>query len=130
VSDREKPKVEAKAIDMTPAQLAAALEAQEHPDTDHLSEYLCEVCGKRQDLTEQEAFQQGWDYPPFMGMWGVLSSRTCGTCTIERTAYWHVLTKGTADIPPNHLATIKRVLAEREEHTERALPAQEEREHG
>jgi hypothetical protein len=113
-----------------PQEFAAMLAAQDNPDNEHLSEYLCEVCGKREDLTEEEAYKQGWDYPPFMGIWGVLSPRTCGDCTIDQTAYWYVIQQGTENIPPNHMNTIKRVLAEREGHPERALLAQEEREDG
>jgi hypothetical protein len=96
----------------TPEELAAGLAAQEKPNEENLSHYLCEVCGKEQDLTEKEAFSQGWDYPPFVGFWGILSPRTCGDCPIDKTAYWHVLTNGTSEIPENHLRTIKRVLAE------------------
>ena len=32
--------------------------------------YTCEVCGKTAVLTPEEAYQSGWDYPPFMGSYG------------------------------------------------------------
>lgn len=25
--------------------------------------HICEVCGKKEILTPEEAFEQGWDYP-------------------------------------------------------------------
>lgn len=95
------------------------LAAQKRPRDDTLNEYLCEVCDKKQDLTEAEAYAQGWDYPPFMGMWGIVSPRTCGDCGIEATAYWQVLMhQGT---PPEgfndrHAATIIRIIAEKDNH--------------
>lgn len=35
--------------------------------------HICEVCGRCEILTPEEAFQAGWDYPPRMGFFGVLS---------------------------------------------------------
>lgn len=29
--------------------------------------HICEVCGKTEILTPEEAFNDGWDYPPRMG---------------------------------------------------------------
>lgn len=94
--------------------LEAMEEAHRHPNTTDEREYLCEVCGKKETLTEAVAYESGWDYPPFIGLWGVVSPRTCPNCTIEHTAYWHVLREGTENIPPNHMVTIKRIMAERE----------------
>lgn len=54
--------------------------------------HICEVCGKRELLTPEEAFRQGWDYPPRMGMFGVLSPRTCGSCAMVDTLYWKAIT--------------------------------------
>lgn len=81
-------------------------------DNEAVNQYLCEVCRTVTYLTEKDAFDAGWDYPPFLGAWGVLSPRTCGDCGIESTAYWHLITKGGDDIPENHMDTIKRILAE------------------
>ena len=39
--------------------------------------YICEVCGKVKILTTDEAFEKGWDHPPFIGEFGVVSPRTC-----------------------------------------------------
>lgn len=52
--------------------------------------HICEVCGKTEILTPEEAFEQGWDYPPKMGAFGVISPRTCGDCTIEKTFWWRL----------------------------------------
>lgn len=54
--------------------------------------YECEVCGKTEELTQLEAFEAGWDYPPFIGEWGVVSPRTCGSCTMLDTAWWALIT--------------------------------------
>lgn len=42
--------------------------------------YVCEVCGNTEIMTPEEAYQEGWDYPPFMGSYGVVSARTCPRC--------------------------------------------------
>lgn len=83
-------------------------------DTETKRPYLCESCGKTEELTEVEAFDAGWDYPPFIGMWAVVSPRTCGDCGIETTAYWQLIT-GTPvrDLSAAHVATIKRITEER-----------------
>jgi len=48
----------------------------------------CEVCGLRLLLTPKIAYDGGWDYPPRMGQWGVISPRTCGNCGIEGTVWF------------------------------------------
>lgn len=113
MTDEEKKRVELVEVVPSDEMVEAIIESQHHLNTENLYHYVCEVCGKEADLTEDEAFKSGWDYPPFIGMWGVLSPRTCPNCLIDKTAYWHVLTQGTADIPEHHMKTIKRVVAER-----------------
>ena len=49
--------------------------------------YTCEVCGKTEVLTPDEAYQSGWDYPPFMGSYGIVSPRTCPDCEMLDTAW-------------------------------------------
>lgn len=29
--------------------------------------HICEVCGREEILTPEEAYRAGWDYPPKMG---------------------------------------------------------------
>lgn len=54
--------------------------------------HICEVCGKTETMTTDVAFDQGWDYPPRMGVFKILSPRTCGDCGIEKTLYWRLIT--------------------------------------
>ena len=54
--------------------------------------HICEVCGKTEILTPDEAFSAGWDYPPKIGTFGVVSPRTCGNCTIDKTLWWRLTT--------------------------------------
>jgi hypothetical protein len=101
------------------AEVQKVLERQKNPRTDELMEYWCEVCGKKQVLTEAEAFDQGWDYPPFLGMWGIVSPRTCGDpgCGIEKTAYWQlVTTNGEGPLTKEQFETCERIVKEREDH--------------
>lgn len=57
-----------------------------------LYRHICEACGKDEVLTADEGFQAGWDYPPAMGVFGVLSPRTCGDCGIDSTLWWRLTT--------------------------------------
>ena len=36
--------------------------------------HICEVCGKTEILTPEEAFNDGWDYPPRMGGFGIVGA--------------------------------------------------------
>lgn len=56
--------------------------------------HWCEVCGKEEMLTSDEAFSAGWDFPPGMGTWGVVSPRTCGSCPMDATVWWAVAMDG------------------------------------
>ena len=55
--------------------------------------HICEVCGRTEVLTPQEAFDEGWDYPPMMGSFGVVSPRTCPNCLMVDTAWqlWYFM---------------------------------------
>lgn len=33
--------------------------------------HICEVCGKTEIMTPEAAFNDGWDYPPRMGPFGL-----------------------------------------------------------
>ena len=52
--------------------------------------HVCEVCGKTEILTPDEAFLRGWDYPPKIGFFGVISPRTCVECSMEETLWWRL----------------------------------------
>ena len=47
--------------------------------------HICEVCGKAKIMTSEQAFNEGWDYPPRMGSFGIVSPRTCGDCGMMET---------------------------------------------
>jgi len=81
-------------------------------DTETPREYECEGCGKKETLTERAAFDKGWDYPPFMGEWGIVSPRTCGNCGIDTTAYWYLITHAGEPMPEKHLNTVLRIQRE------------------
>lgn len=55
--------------------------------------HYCEVCGAKAYITADEAFKDGWDYPPQMGTFRLLGPRKCGNCSIEKTLYWKVNTQ-------------------------------------
>lgn len=77
--------------------------------------HVCEVCGKTEILTPDEAFEAGWDYPPRMGCFGVVSPRTCGDCPIDRTLYWALMTgeiKNREDLSEKQKETLDRILNE------------------
>jgi len=76
--------------------------------------HICETCGKEELLSSEEAFQKGWDYPPRMGLLGVISPRTCGNCAINTTLWWEVVCekKSVDQLDEKHLKTLKRILTE------------------
>lgn len=120
-------------VTMSDEALASALASQENPIADNLFEYECEVCHVKEVLSEAEAYNKGWDYPPFMGLWGIVSPRTCPSCMMTDTAWWYIIQHqgDVTQMPENHIATVKRVLAERESHPQKGpSEGQKEREHG
>lgn len=78
--------------------------------------HICEVCGTEKVMTPDQAFAEGWDYPPRMGAFGVLSARTCGTCPVNRTLWWRVAVekRDPATLTAADLALIERVKGEPE----------------
>lgn len=76
--------------------------------------HICEVCGKTEILTPQEAFDQGWDYPPLMGSFGIVSPRTCPDCGMMDTAWAAITLKGIdpEKLPEQHKQTIMRIIQE------------------
>lgn len=78
--------------------------------------HVCEVCEKRDLLTAEEAFNQGWDYPPKLGIFGVLSPRTCGKCGIQDTLWWRMRSEESRSLPLSEkdLETLKRIKNEPE----------------
>lgn len=78
--------------------------------------YICEVCGKTEIMTPEKAFNEGWDYPPKMGAFGIVGPRTCGDCPIIYTAWWALVSekKSVSQLSQKQRETIKRIQGEPE----------------
>ena len=76
--------------------------------------HICEVCGRSEILTPEEAFQAGWDYPPRMGFFGVLSPRTCPYCSLMDTVWAALVLKGMGpdDLTDAQKETLLRIVNE------------------
>lgn len=76
--------------------------------------HVCEVCGKEEVLTPEEAFEKGWDYPPKMGMFGMVSPRTCGDCAMVDTIWWKLTYQNVKpeDLFDKDKLTLSRILSE------------------
>lgn len=77
-------------------------------------EHWCEVCGKTEVMTSEEAYRTGWDFPPRMGQWGVISPRTCGACPMNRTVWWALAMDGydLKQLSPEQRTVAARIVAE------------------
>lgn len=78
--------------------------------------YICEVCGKEEILTPEQAYDQGWDYPPRMGQFKIVSPRTCGSCGMDGTLWAAISMEGKQpdDLTKKQLQTLERILNEPE----------------
>jgi hypothetical protein len=78
--------------------------------------HWCEVCGLELLLTPEIAYELGWDFPPKMGKFGVISPRTCGGCGIESTVWFAMAVKKmTADeLSDKQYATALRIINEKQ----------------
>jgi len=76
--------------------------------------HICEVCDAEVLLTPDEGHEAGWDYPPKMGVFGVVSPRTCPNCSMAHTLWWAVAVDGfTVDmLTPRQVATLARIHGE------------------
>lgn len=86
--------------------------------------HYCEVCGKKELLTADEAFERGWDYPPRMGRFRILSPRTCGNCSIADTLWFKLVSKEKTPyaLSEDEKETMERVMNE----PESLLPLEDE----
>jgi len=101
------------------AQKQAAAERHERliEKTKHIRFWhYCEVCGKKELLTADEAFEQGWDYPPGVYSFRLLSPRTCGNCTIENTLWFQLMIgkKSLSELTDREKETLRRIQNEPE----------------
>ncbi len=83
--------------------------------------HICEGCGKTETLTPRQAFDAGWDYPPVMAQFTIVSPRTCSGCTIDKTLYWRILqfqqehgADATYQVSEEEKPLLDRILAEPE----------------
>lgn len=76
--------------------------------------HICEVCGKSEILTPAAAYQAGWDYPPRMGAFGVISPRTCPSCPLAQTVWAALALDGYTEdmLSDAQRDTVARILAE------------------
>ncbi|WP_078311269.1 MULTISPECIES: hypothetical protein [unclassified Mycobacterium] len=76
--------------------------------------HICEVCGRDEVLTADDAFDEGWDYPPRMGQFGVVGPRICPNCPASATVWAAIMLDGyTADmLSEQQQATIARIAGE------------------
>lgn len=83
------------------------MEVGQDVDPDQQLVHICESCGLTIVMTSQESYELGWDYPPRMGAFGVLSPRTCGNCGIDTTLWWRL----TVDkVQPDSLSEAERTF--------------------
>jgi len=97
------------------AERGTSMRNDEMYDQENLMLYhICEICDKTELLTSEEGFLQGWDYPPKMGIFGVLSPRTCGDCSIEGTLWLEAVVRRTPleELCPRHRMTLQRISDE------------------
>ena len=82
--------------------------------------HYCEVCGKKEYITAEQAYMSGWDYPPHIGMFGVLSPRTCGNCSDMDTLWAKFIAKDesncftTSELNESERKTLQRIKGEPE----------------
>lgn len=78
--------------------------------------HWCEVCGLELLLTPELAYELGWDFPPKMGQFGVISPRTCGGCGIEGTVWYAMVVgkKSIQEITDEQYAKVVRIGEEKE----------------
>lgn len=82
--------------------------------------HYCEVCGKKEFITAKDAHNNGWDYPPNIGHFGLLSPRTCGNCLMKDTLFWKINQGGgiplviESALTPEELVTWRRIKGEPE----------------
>lgn len=74
--------------------------------------HICESCGKEEVLTSDQGFEKGWDYPPRMGAFGVISPRTCGSCPITTTLWWRLQSEGLTELSKRDADIAERIRLE------------------
>jgi len=91
-------------------------EVSQENQSDMVLRHICENCGKEELLNSKDGFNQGWDYPPRMGFFKIVSPRTCGDCSITTTLWWEISCNKTPNeqLSERHKQTLQRILNEPE----------------
>ena len=78
--------------------------------------HICEICGCDEILSPTEAFEAGWNYPPKMGHFGIISDRLCPKCPSQATVWWAIAMDGFTEdmLTDQQRAVIARIQAEPE----------------
>lgn len=78
--------------------------------------HYCDACGKKELLTADEAYNQGWDYPPGIYKFRLFTPRTCGDCPITGSLYWKIVVekKTLTELTENEKASFMRIMNEPE----------------
>jgi len=66
-------------------------------------------------MTPEQAFNEGWDYPPKMGAFGIISPRTCGDCLVVDTLWMAIQSgkiKNLEDMTPKQREVFERIRNE------------------
>jgi len=117
IVERAKAELRKEAEERAEKQAAAERHEQLIQKTKHIRFWhYCEVCGKKELLTADEAFEQGWDYPPGIYFFRLLTPRTCGGCSITKTLWWKLVTweKHSSELTDSEWETLKRIQNEPE----------------
>lgn len=79
--------------------------------------YICENCDRTEIYDNpQVAFDLGWDYPPKMYEFKMISPRTCPNCSIDTTIWWALMleNKTLSELSDKQKVCLKRILNEPE----------------
>jgi hypothetical protein len=78
--------------------------------------HVCEVCLRDEILSPDEAFESGWDYPPKMGSFGIISPRLCPDCPTPETVWWALMMdeRSAESLTERQREAVERMLAEPE----------------
>ena len=85
-----------------------------HIPADFKLKHICEVCGRTEILTPREAYDAGWDYPPVMGFYGIVTPRTCPNCRMVDTVWAELVLnkKSVEDLSDSQKEVLVRILTE------------------
>jgi len=94
----------------------AAIRGKSDKEGEIILRHICECCGEELTTSSEEANAKGWDYPPKMGTFKIVSPRTCGACRIQDTLWWEITQNKTSPdlLSERHQQTLRRILNEPE----------------